>query len=655
MRALLVLGALFVAPLVATAATPPNADSISNYDSATRRDFMDALSAARRGNLSSHADEVARLRDYPLFDYLRAAELRHDLSGNADATLDSRIARFVQAHPDLPPAQRLKSHWLDNLADRGQWQTIVDQTRDEDSTTATCRRVAAQIKLGRATLGQARALYDVGASQPSACDPVFAWLESTGNLTSALVRDRAHKAILAGNTGLASYLSRQLPSADTATVDTWLSALNNPSTLAQAAPDLDDDIVVAAFKRFALADPASAADALPGIVTRFGLDAADQYQVKRYIALLFAEEHRPEALLWYARLDHARMVEEADDHALGWEIRAAIYQRRWPLVLDFINALPASIAKDEEWRYWRARALAETGHKNQAKTLYASLAAERSYHGYLAADALGMKYRFNERPVPNDPAVQARLQNDAGFRRARELYALGMDSYAYLEWKQLAATLPKDQLMQAARMAYQWQWYARAILTLADADYWDDLDIRYPTPFAATVRQAARTNDLDPAYVYAIIRTESLFQPTVRSPVGARGLMQLMPGTADHLARQMGRSAPSASALNDPATNVGFGTRYLADMMADWSNNIALATASYNAGPRKIAQWLPATDMPADIWIANIPYTETRKYVQRVMSHMTVFQHRLSESVTPLDKRLDTVRPSYRTSNDTTF
>ncbi len=361
----------------------------------------------------------------------------------------------------------------------------------------------------------------------------------------------------------------------------------------------------------------------------------------------------PQALLWFARIDHARMA--GDEHALGWEIRAAIYQQRWPLVLDAVNRLPADIAGDEEWRYWKARALAADRAQSAGRAIYARLATHRSYHGYLAADAIGRHYSFNEQSVPDNPSALARVEADPALARAHELHELGMRSYAYLEWKNLTAHLNSAELAQAAKLAYQWQWYARAITTLAKADYWDDLDIRYPTPFAGAVRQAANNNGLDPAYVFAIMRTESLFQPTVRSPVGARGLMQLMPGTADHLARAMGQAAPSPHDLNDPATNIGFGARYLHDMMADWSGNIALATASYNAGPRKIVQWLPDNDMPADIWIANIPYTETRHYVQRAMSHMTVFQHRLSESVVPLDKRIDDVKSSYPDDTQTTF
>ena len=648
MRAFLIYSALVVAGLlpVCQATARVNADAVSAYSDTTRQRFIRALDEARRGAFSAQSDLAYDLRNYPLYPYLTAADLQHELARGADGALDTRINAFLADYPDLPPAKKLESAWLDDLADRGRWSEILNHTQGVDTTTARCRAEAARIGMGRGSLANARALYDVGESQPSECDPVFEWLANQGGLDSGLIRSRAHKAIINGDTGLAQYLTGQA-SGDAPVIQNWLDLTNNPRGLTQAVSGLDDDIAVHVFKRYVLAAPEAAADALPTLVQRFGIDAAGKYEMQRYVALLFAEEHRPEALLWFARVDHTRLDQASDDHALGWEVRAAIRDQRWPLVIDAINALPPAIAQDEEWRYWKARALAATGQDDAARAIYRPLAAERSYHGYLAADALDQDYQFNEQRVPDDAAIAARLDARPGYARARELHALGMDSYAYREWQAMMKALPQDEQMQAARRAYEWQWYARAILTLADADYWNDLDIRYPTPYSDDVRAAAAANDLDPAFVYGIVRTESLFQPTVQSPVGARGLMQLMPGTAKLVARQMGRAAPSSSDLNDPRENTMLGARYLADMVDDWAGNLALATASYNAGPGKVAQWLPDTDMAPDIWIATIPYTETRKYVQRVMSHMTVFQYRLSESITRLNSRIDSVRPAY--------
>ncbi|ROO24734.1 hypothetical protein SAOR_13840 [Salinisphaera orenii MK-B5] len=610
---------------------------------AQRSLFLDTLAAAEQGRLDETPAARRQLENYPLHDYLTAADLSHRLRTDASAALDRRIDAFVTAHPDLPPARALRGRWLASLTRRERWDTLLAAVdTDADGTANRCRAVHARIARGGEPATEALELWRVGHSQPDACDPVFAWLEDSGRLSADEILLRARLALLEGHFGLVRYLGRKLPEDRAARTDRWLDVAQNPERLASAGP-LDTDVAVYVFKRLALRDLDAATDLYPRLVERLNPDAAQQYEMKRYLALLYAQNHESEALAWFARLDHARM----DAHELGWEIRAAIYQQRWPLVIEAIHDLPPELADEEEWRYWQARALAETGDDEAARARYQALARERSYHGYLAADALGLDYSLNERPLAPDTDALARLRAQPALARAEELRALGMDHQAGREWNVLVDRLDGAALGQAARVAHDWGWHIRAITTLAKADYWDDLDIRYPTPFRDAVATAADRAGIDPAYAYAIIRTESLFQPAVRSPAGAIGLMQLMPGTARLVARQNGEPTPSTTALTDPATNARLGTRYLRDMLDRWHGNLALATASYNAGPNRIARWLPAESMDPAIWIANIPYTETRKYVQRAMSHMTVFQQRLTESIVPLAERLDPIRPRY--------
>ncbi|GAB3680541.1 transglycosylase SLT domain-containing protein [Salinisphaera aquimarina] len=632
MRLFLIAG-LCLLTATAQAATP-----------AQRSLFRDALAAAQQGTLGNEQAALRQLQTYPLYNYISAADLRRQLDRGANSALDDEIEGFIRAHPDLPPAESLRRNWLPSLARRGRWQTLLDNTDDDDSTTNSCRAVNARIKLGMNPRQAALDLWRVGRSQPDACDPVFAWLDQQGLMGPDEILRRARLAVVNGQYGLTRYLGRQLPDNLKALTEQWLAVSETPTNLSYSR-NLDGDVAVHAFKRLALRDLDAAADLLPVLAQRLNLDATQQFEMKRYVALLYAQNHESQALAWFARIDPARMAD--DEHALGWEIRAAIYQQRWPLVIEAIRKLPPSLANDEEWRYWHARALAETGNDSQANAIFEPLSRERSYHGYLAADALGRDYSLNERPLPRDAAAAARVQANPALARADELRALGMDHAAGLEWNALTRDMDKPALAEAARIAYQWQWYSRAIITLAKADYWDDLDIRYPTPYSDAVRRFGDDNGLDPAYVLAIIRTESLFQPQVRSSAGAVGLMQLMPGTARLVARQMGTATPPSSALGVPEINIQLGTRYLADMLARWNDNIALATASYNAGPNRIARWLPAKPMDPTIWIANIPYTETRGYVQRAMSHMTVFQQRLDEDIVPLDTRIDTIQSGY--------
>lgn len=638
--------ALIALLLILIAAAMPSAvmaDTSTANSFAQRLLFRAVMVDARAGTLEQGDPRLDALRGYPLFEYITAADLRQQLDSHPGAALDERIAAFIDNNPDLPPAQRLRDPWLESLGERGRWQQVLTHTKPSDDTADQCRVVHARIELKQSPRANALALWRVGRSQPDTCNPVFKWLDEQGLLTPDEIMKRARLSLLSGHYGLVRYLAGKLPANLAAITEQWLAVAEQPASL-RYARSLPDDILAYAFKRYALQDWEAAAELYPTLVERLQPGPQARYEMQRYIALLYAQDQQPEALIWFARLDDPRM----DDHTRAWEVRAALWQRRWPLVIDAIRAMPPAQANEEVWRYWLGRALRETGATQQANKILAPLATHRSYHGYLAADLLGQPYSFNERPLPPHPKARARVLALPSLARASELQALGEDWLFRLEWNEVTDDLDQTELREAARIAAERGWYSRAIITLARGDYWDALDIRYPTPHLAAVKRAAGANDLSPAYVLAIMRTESLFQPAVVSPAGAVGLMQLMPATARLVARRHDMNTPSTSSLRLPATNIRLGTRYLRAMQDRFGGNLALATAAYNAGPNAVERWLPRDgDLPPEIWIANISYTETRDYVERVMAHMTVFQHRLSGDVVPLDERLAPVQPSY--------
>lgn len=632
--ALLMLFAVAV-PHIAAAATTQRAQQ--------RELFESLMDEARNGRLERNDPQLDRLRGYPLFKYVIAADLRHRLDANPGAALDSQIQAFIENNPDLPPAKRLRDPWLESLGERGRWEKVLAYTHPEDDTADQCRAVHARIERGQSPREQALALWRKGHSQPKTCNPVFAWLDEQGLLTADEILRRAKLSYLSGHYGMVRYLAGKLPQNLAARTEKWLNVAQNPGTL-RHTQSLPDDILAYAFKRYALQDWSAAAQLYPKLVKRLEPGAQARYEMKRHIAMLYAQDQQPEALIWFARLDESRM----DDRARAWETRAAIWQQRWPLVIDAIRDMPAEQADEEEWRYWLGRALLETQKTQKAERILAELAGHRSYHGYLAADLLGMDYSFNYHPLPPHPKVRARILDLPALARARELKALGHGWLFRLEWNEVIDGLDETGLREAARIASKRGWHSRAIITLAQGDYWDALDIRYPTPYLASIKTSAAATHLKPAYVLAIIRTESLFMPAVSSSAGAIGLMQLMPATARLVARHNNLATPSRNDLRHPATNIRLGTSYLQKMLARFGGNLALATAAYNAGPNAVERWLPrqGTVAPA-IWIANISYTQTREYVKRVIKHMIVFQHRLTGDVIPLDEWIAPVQSAY--------
>src|SRR5690606_37661018 len=142
--------------------------------------------------------------------------------------------------------------------------------------------------------------------------------------------------------------------------------------------------------------------------------------------------------------------------------------------------------------------------------------------------------------------------------------------------------------------------------------------LRFPLDYGPLIRAEAARNGLDPAWVAAEIRAESVFNPMARSPADARGLMQVLPATGAAVARRLGLPWAGGDALYDPATNLRIGTAYLREMKDTWGLPY-VAIEAYNAGLTPTARWQaqrPGTD--ADLWIETITCRETRDYVARV-------------------------------------
>jgi soluble lytic murein transglycosylase len=311
-------------------------------------------------------------------------------------------------------------------------------------------------------------------------------------------------------------------------------------------------------------------------------------------------------------------------------IIVALTRGHWSQVKSRIDVLPLQEREQPQWQYWKGRALQQLRQNNQAKTILAQVSQDRTYYAFLAANHGGYAYYLVNRPLQIEPALLQEIAQRQATRRAQELRNIGRIVDARLEWRWLTKNLDVSGLQAAANLANNWRWHDQAIFTLARSNFWDDLDLRFPLEHLNLVEQFAKNNQLPTAWVLAIIRQESAFAADAASPVGALGLMQLMPATAHQVAQKLGKPPPkNAMALSLPTTNIELGSSYLREMLQRFDNNIILATAAYNAGPTRVNRWLPKKTMNAEIWVEKIPFRETRIYVQRVMTYMIIYEQRL--------------------------
>ena len=264
--------------------------------------------------------------------------------------------------------------------------------------------------------------------------------------------------------------------------------------------------------------------------------------------------------------------------------------------------------------------------KGEAFQRYSSLAKENDTYGLLAAWRAGKGWTPINEPKPVTPEQQAALDATPAFVRAREAWQAGLKPIASLEWADAIEALPDSAKPALVREAAALGWYDQAIVTATRLGIFRDLEALFPRPYADIAKPAAEAAGIPVQWLYGVMRKESAFKPDATSSAGALGLLQMMPGTASMTARAAGLPVPSNDDLKNPSINIPLGALHLREVLDKSEGRWQMALGAYNAGYRAVARWRPPSAMEADIWIENIPFNETRTYVQRILFHVAVYQ-----------------------------
>lgn len=609
-----------------------------------RSDFRAAERLLSAGDLQKYQRIKATLQTYPLLPYLEFQALQQQLASLDSSQVDAFITRYV----DSPLAQRMRRLWLDELVRRGKWWTYLVFYKPNLGVSYQCHYLTALLETGKTkkALAGAAPIWRHPRSRPEACDRILeTWIEA-GKLTPALAWKRVELAMLASESRFANYLKRHLDPQQRAWLQAWQELQREPQQIFAIAPRLvaspaRNSILLDGFKRLVRRDIDGAMTTWNRLQSEVQFSDRERYRGQRALLLGLLREEHPEALSALRTFKPTNKDQQLHESRL----RGALKKRAWPQLLEWIAELPESLKKSDRWRYWQARALAETGKSAEARTQFTALAKERSYHGFLAADRLDQPYRYDSTPLDLEQSGIDQLAQRPALLRARELFQLGRFLDARREWYAGVQNLKQLDLKRVSKLAQSWGWHDRAIFTLARTGYWDDLELRFPLEHQTLVTEKSAETDLDKSWVFAVIRQESAFASDAQSPVGARGLMQLMPTTARFIARKEKLKKPRLAQLMRPEVNISLGTAYLNHVYQQLGEHQVLATAAYNAGPRNVLKWLPDSTLPADIWVELIPFKETRRYTERVLSYAAIYDQRLHQPLQRLSARMSPVRP----------
>ncbi|MDH3712715.1 MAG: lytic transglycosylase domain-containing protein [Gammaproteobacteria bacterium] len=610
------------------AATPLGGWANSSEFAAQRPLFKAVLAAIDQRDALRVAGLTLALGDYPLIDYLHYRWLRERLRDGEQ--LDTQIRDYLTYYPGKY-AERLRGVWAQQLAEQQRWRSLLLVVRPETSDSQRCLAYRARFAYGQRPSWEPplSELWSRVGGLPKACDDVMQVLVATAPPGEELVWKRVASAIDKGRLQTAKQMATYLPEPDQRLLDLWILAERKPrAALQQTLLDKDTPltrrIFMHAVKRLSQDDAELARGAWLARRGKYSLGEQEIARVDRYVAVRAALQRHAQAPQWLRSLS----ASARNSQAYTWRARADLYAGDWRRLRASVLAMPAELRTDERWRYWLARADDELGNRDAAQRAYNEFAERTNYYGFLAADRIDKDYRINDRRTVVASDVLTDLQNRDAAIRAREFLAVGLPVEARREWQTLLNGLDEQGRLAAALLADGWGWHDRAVYTIAGTRQRNDYALRFPMPFDQHIDAAARIFSVEPALIYGVLRRESAYREDARSRAGALGLMQLMPSTAQGVAKKLGTQVSNGDLLR-PDVNIRLGTWYFRDMLDRFSDHQVLAAAAYNAGPRRVRKWLPDSgSLPADVWVETLPFKETRGYVQAVMAYTTIFDWR---------------------------
>ncbi|MBU1690295.1 MAG: lytic transglycosylase domain-containing protein [Gammaproteobacteria bacterium] len=616
--------------------------AFSNAASANHEaDFLAAREAFKSGNISRFDAMAARLQGHVLEPFVAYMQLMLHLK----EARPEEIKAYIQRNGDSFLADRLLAEWLRMLAKNQRWELYMSEypaliTRDSD---LVCYALQARLALGEsAALAEAKPYWFSAEEQPSSCLPLSDALAINGLLTVEDVWARLRLTLEAGNVSVAKNVSRYFPGQQEIPLRELERAAENPLAFLDKLPvslstRAGRELTLFALSRVARSQPQQALPYWNALQSQFG--AEEQAYGWGQLALHAARKHDPAALAWFGKAAGTRL----SDLQLAWKVRAALREQNWQEVQAAIAAMSEAEQNQGSWRYWKARALKSQGKAVQGNAILAPLSKEFNYYGQLAAGELGV--------VAGSPVESFKAGSDEikameklpAIQRALALYEMNLRYEANREWMWAVRGLDDRRLLAAAEVAQRHGWYDRAISTADKTQQLHDFSLRFPAPHRDVMQEQARQVGLDEAWVYGLIRQESRFVQQARSGVGASGLMQLMPATAQWVAKRMGMKNFRQSLVNQLDTNVALGTYYLKYVLDKLEGQPVLATAAYNAGPSRAIRWRSEAPMEGAIYTETIPFTETRGYVQKVMSNAVYYGNQFGQQLQSLKQRLGTI------------
>ena len=615
--------------------------------------LLEMQQAFRKGDKQRLTGLLPGARGHALEPWAAYWELRARL----EQAQPDEVTAFLQRWAGTYQEDRLRNDWLLLLGQRRAWEQFADlhpHYRMGDDREVRCYALAIdQIKGQAADTAGAEVLRNWYALRDMD--------DGCANAAAEMLADKKikpldvwRKARLAAEANRLRVARKAVEIVAPEALAPLREALDSPAKYlkghATARGRERQELVVLALIRMAVSDAGVAANLLEN---KWGvhLSAEERNWLWGVIGKQAALALSPDAAGYFGNVSRDA---DLNDDLLAWKVRAALRAGQWKQVGRAIDAMSPTARQESTWTYWKARSLtagrASDEDRAQARLLYESIAGITGFYEQLALEELGARITAPPAPAPLTHAEKAAARANPSLQRGLYAIAMGLRSEGVREWNYATnlhqnGGMPERELLAAADLACQQQVWDRCINTSERTRTVIDAGQRFPMPYQAAVVERAQGVGLDPAYVYGLIRQESRFIMDARSGVGASGLMQVMPATARWTARKIGLTGFTPSQINDRDTNITIGTAYLKLALDDFDGSMPLAAAAYNAGPGRPRNWRNGPVLDAAIWAENVPFSETRDYVKKVLANTVNYAAILTGAPQSLKSRLGLVGP----------
>ena len=624
--------------------------------------------AFKRGDKARLAQLLPQARGHALEPWAAYWELRARL--NEASAQD--VQDFFNRYPGTYQEDRLRNDWLLLLGQRRDWAAFAAMYPDfrmNDDKEVRC--YALLVEHLKTPSQDARIANEVRKNwygqrdNDDGCNAAAARLVGTKELNTQDVWQKARLALEANRPRAAANAVQIIePEASALVAELIASPAKFLSEKRLALSNTRKEIITLALVKLAMSDSEGAAFQMDN---RWAVQLSSEERnwvwglIGKQTAGRLGTVPAADALRYFARVSKDT---DLTDDMLAWKVRAALRagnQPSWAQVLAATSAMSADTRADATWAYWRAKALVATSQpgtsqRAEADKLLQSIASVRGFYEQLALEELGQKITVPARPAALTAEEKEAARLNPALNRGAYAIMVGLRSEGVREWNYATnlhqrgapnerSGMTDRELLAAAQFACDRQIWDRCINTSERTKTEMDFDQRFPMPFRDTVVKRAQGISLDPAYVYGLIRQESRFIMDARSGVGASGLMQVMPATAKWTANKIGMTGFTADQINDRDTNITIGTAYLKLALDDLGGSMPMAAAAYNAGPGRPRTWRNGPVLDAAIWAENVPFSETRDYVKKVLSNTTNYAAILTGQPQSLKARMGQVGP----------